>query len=55
MGKVAEVKFLRKGLQKEKTIEVRKDYPKASDWNKVTPIYCSKNRKSFNRIKIREI
>lgn len=37
-------------LQQEKTVEVRKDYPKASDWNKVTHIYCSKNRKSFNRI-----
>lgn len=37
-------------IPQEKTIEVRKDYPKASDWNKVVHIYCSKNRKSFNRI-----
>lgn len=36
-------------LQK-KTVEVRKDFPKASDWNKVVHIYCCKNRKSFNRI-----
>lgn len=37
-------------IPQEKTIEVRKDYPKDKDWNKVTHIYCSKNRKSFNRI-----
>lgn len=37
-------------IPQEKTIEIRKDYPKASDWNKVVHIYCSKNRKSFNRI-----
>lgn len=37
-------------ILQEKSVEVRKDYPKASDWNKVTHIYCSKNRKSFNRI-----
>ncbi len=37
-------------IPQEKTIEVRKDYPKDSEWNKVTHIYCSKNRKSFNRI-----
>lgn len=37
-------------IHQEKTIEVRKDYPKASDWNKRVHIYCSKNRKSFNRI-----
>lgn len=33
-----------------KTVEVRKDFPKAPVWNKITHIYCSKNRKSFNRI-----
>lgn len=37
-------------ILQEKTVEVRKDYPKASDWNKRVHIYCSKNRKSFNRI-----
>lgn len=37
-------------IPQEKTVEVRKDYPKASDWNNVAHIYCSKNRKSFNRI-----
>lgn len=30
-------------IPQEKTVEVRKDFPKASDWNKVTYIYCSKN------------
>lgn len=37
-------------IPQEKTVEVRKDYPKASDWNKVVHIYCSKNRNSFNCI-----
>lgn len=37
-------------LQQEKTVEVRKNFPKDLDWNKVAHIYCSKNRKSFNRI-----
>ncbi len=37
-------------IPQEKTVEVRKDYPKASDWDKRVHIYCSKNRKSFNRI-----
>lgn len=37
-------------ITQEKTIEVRKDYPKDSAWDKITHIYCSKNRKSFNRI-----
>ncbi len=37
-------------IPQEKTVEVRKDCPKASDWNKVVHIYCSKNRKSFNLI-----
>ena len=35
---------------KEKTIEVRKNFPKAEDWNKLVEIYCSKDKKSFNRI-----
>lgn len=37
-------------IPQEKTVEVRKDYPKDRAWNKVTHIYCSKNRESFNRI-----
>ena len=37
-------------IDKEKTIEVRKNFPKAEDWNKLVKIYCSKDRKSFNRI-----
>ena len=35
---------------KEKTIELRKNYPKASDWDKRVIIYCSKNKKSFQLI-----
>lgn len=37
-------------IDKEKTIEVRKNFPKAEDWNKLVEIYCSKDKKSFNRI-----
>lgn len=37
-------------IPQEKTVEVRKDYPKDDAWNKRVHIYCSKNRKSFNRI-----
>ncbi len=37
-------------IPQEKTVEVRKDFPKDSAWNKVVHIYCSKNRESFNRI-----
>lgn len=37
-------------IPQEKTIEVRKDFPKDGAWNKRVHIYCSKNRKSFNRI-----
>lgn len=33
-----------------KTIEVGKDFPKADDWNKEVFLYCSKDKKSFNRI-----
>ena len=38
--------------QEEKTIEVRKDYPKDKEWNKVVHIYCSKDIKSFNLIPV---
>lgn len=37
-------------IPQDKTVEVRKGCPKASDWNKRVHIYCSKNGKSFNRI-----
>ena len=37
-------------IDKQKTIEVRKNFPKAEDWDKLVEIYCSKDRKSFNRI-----
>lgn len=37
-------------IPQEKTVEVRKDFPKDPAWNKVAHIYCSKNKKSFNRI-----
>lgn len=37
-------------IPQEKTVEVRKDFPKDRLWNKTVHIYCSKNRKSFNRI-----
>lgn len=37
-------------IPQEKTVEVRKDFPKDAAWDKVTHIYCSKNRKSFSSI-----
>lgn len=37
-------------IPQDKTVEVRKDFPKDAAWNKRVHIYCSKNRKSFNRI-----
>lgn len=37
-------------IKQHKEIEVRKNYPKAEDWNKVIKIYCSKDKKSFDRI-----
>ena len=37
-------------IAKEKTVEVRKNYPKDKDWDKVTKIYCSKDKKSFTKI-----
>lgn len=33
-----------------KTVEVRKNYPKANDWDETVKIYCSKDKKSFARI-----
>ncbi len=37
-------------IDKEKTIEVRKTFPKDENWNKEVVIYCSKDKKSFNLI-----
>ncbi len=37
-------------IDKEKTIEVRKSYPKDENWDKVVKIYCSKDKKSFAKI-----
>lgn len=34
----------------KKTVEVGKDCPKSNDWNGVVELYCSKDKKSFNRI-----
>jgi predicted transcriptional regulator len=34
----------------EKTIEVRKNFPKDKDWNRIVKIYCSKDKKSFSQI-----
>ena len=37
-------------IGKEKTIEVRKNFPKDESWNRKAEIYCSKDKKSFNLI-----
>lgn len=37
-------------IPQRKTVEVRKNYPKAENWNKVVKIYCSKDKSSFSRI-----
>lgn len=37
-------------IRQEKTVEVRKNYPKAENWNKVAKIYCSKDKRSFSKI-----
>ena len=37
-------------IGKEKTIEVRKNFPQNNDWCRRTVIYCSKDKKSFNLI-----
>ena len=37
-------------IGKEKTVEVRKNYPKGENWNKAVKIYCSKDKKSFTKI-----
>lgn len=37
-------------IDKEKTVEVRKNYPKDKGWDKVVKIYCGKDKKSFAKI-----
>lgn len=37
-------------ILQRKTVEVRKNYPKAENWNKVAKIYCSKDKRSFHKI-----
>ena len=37
-------------VDKEKTVEVRKTFPKDKNWNKVAKIYCSKDKNSFAKI-----
>lgn len=37
-------------IDKEKTVEVRKNHPKDENWDKVAKIYCSKDKKSFAKI-----
>lgn len=37
-------------IGKEKTVEVRKNYPKDENWNKAVKIYCSKDKRSFSKI-----
>ena len=37
-------------IGKHKTVEVRKNYPKADNWDKIVKLYCSKDKKSFAKI-----
>ncbi len=37
-------------VEQGKTVEVRKSFPQASDWDRKSLIYCSRDRRSFNRI-----
>lgn len=37
-------------VRQKKTVEIRKNFPKAPDWNKKTLIYCSRNSRSFKLI-----
>lgn len=37
-------------IGKEKTVEVRKNYPKSENWNRSVKIYCSKDKRSFSKI-----
>lgn len=37
-------------INKQKTVEVRKSYPKDKVWNKTVILYCTKDKTSFNLI-----
>ena len=37
-------------IDKEKTVEVRKNYPNYEKWNKVAKIYCTNDKRSFSEI-----
>ncbi len=37
-------------VEQDKTVEVRKNFPRNKNWDKTVKIYCSKDRKSFGRI-----
>ena len=37
-------------IGKQKTVEVRKNYPKDENWDNVAKIYCSKDKRSFAKI-----
>lgn len=37
-------------VKEEKTVEIRKNFPKDEDWDRTAFIYCSRDKKSFNRI-----
>ena len=37
-------------VDKEKTIEVRKNLPKDANWDKSVKVYCSKDGRSFSMI-----
>ncbi len=37
-------------VEREKTVEVRKDFPTQPNWSKKVLIYCGQNKASFNRI-----
>ena len=43
-------KYMEWNIPQDKKVEVRKDFPKNKCWNKKAHIYCSKSKKSFNRI-----
>lgn len=37
-------------IPQNKTVEIRKNYPKENSWNKKAIIYCTQDKKSFYRI-----
>ncbi len=43
-------KYMGWNIPQDKKVEVRKGFPKDKAWNKKVNIYCSKSKKSFNRI-----